>query len=69
MGILSKVYHDLISLSDEISKQKAIGQTIVFTNGCFDLIHVGHVTYLEEAKALGDFLIVALNTDASVSKL
>lgn len=69
IGIISKVYHDLVSLSDEISKQKAIGQKIVFTNGCFDLLHVGHVTYLEEAKALGDFLIVALNTDASVSKL
>jgi len=42
---------------------------IVFTNGCFDLLHVGHVRYLKEAKALGDVLVVALNTDASVQKL
>lgn len=42
---------------------------IVFTNGCFDLLHVGHVRYLKEAKALGDVLVVALNSDASVQKL
>jgi rfaE bifunctional protein nucleotidyltransferase chain/domain len=42
---------------------------IVFTNGCFDLLHVGHVRYLAEAKALGDFLVVGINSDASVQKL
>lgn len=42
---------------------------IVFTNGCFDLLHIGHVRYLQEAKSLGDYLVVALNTDASVKKL
>lgn len=42
---------------------------VVFTNGCFDLLHPGHTTYLEKARGLGDLLIVALNTDASVSKL
>lgn len=42
---------------------------IVFTNGCFDIIHAGHVTYLEKARKLGDILIVALNTDASTRKL
>lgn len=42
---------------------------VVFTNGCFDLLHVGHVRYLKQAKTLGDILIVALNTDASVRKL
>lgn len=42
---------------------------VVFTNGCFDLLHVGHVRYLQEAKALGDLLIVGLNSDSSVSKL
>ncbi|MEK6579703.1 MAG: D-glycero-beta-D-manno-heptose 1-phosphate adenylyltransferase [Bdellovibrionota bacterium] len=41
----------------------------VFTNGCFDLIHPGHVTYLEQAKKLGDLLVVALNSDASVRRL
>ena len=42
---------------------------IVFTNGCFDLLHIGHVTYLEEAKKLADVLIVGVNSDSSVSKL
>ena len=42
---------------------------IVFTNGCFDLLHIGHVRYLEQAKQLGDILIVGINTDASVQKL
>jgi rfaE bifunctional protein nucleotidyltransferase chain/domain len=43
------------------------GQRVVFTNGCFDLLHLGHVDYLEQARALGDVLVVGLNTDASVS--
>ncbi|MDX8387048.1 MAG: D-glycero-beta-D-manno-heptose 1-phosphate adenylyltransferase [Ghiorsea sp.] len=42
---------------------------VVFTNGCFDLLHPGHVKYLEDAKALGDVLIVGLNADASISRL
>ena len=42
---------------------------IVFTNGCFDLIHIGHIAYLNEAKALGDLLFVGLNSDSSVKKL
>ncbi len=42
---------------------------IVFTNGCFDLLHVGHVKYLQEARSKGDFLVVALNSDESVKKL
>jgi rfaE bifunctional protein nucleotidyltransferase chain/domain len=42
---------------------------IVFTNGCFDLLHIGHVRYLEQAKSLGDILIVGINTDASVQVL
>ena len=45
------------------------GQKIVFTNGCFDLLHIGHVTYLKEAKSLGDILVVGLNSDSSVKKL
>jgi D-glycero-beta-D-manno-heptose 1-phosphate adenylyltransferase len=45
------------------------GHKVVFTNGCFDLLHVGHVRYLEEARALGDALIVGVNTDASVKRL
>jgi D-beta-D-heptose 7-phosphate kinase/D-beta-D-heptose 1-phosphate adenosyltransferase len=48
---------------------RAQGRRIVFTNGCFDILHRGHVTYLDRAKGLGDVLIVAVNTDASVSRL
>ncbi len=44
-------------------------EKIVFTNGCFDLIHSGHIKYLQEAKNLGDYLIVGLNSDSSVKKL
>jgi rfaE bifunctional protein nucleotidyltransferase chain/domain len=45
------------------------GKKIVFTNGCFDILHAGHVAYLQEAAALGDMLIVGLNTDNSVKRL
>ncbi|MFA6850926.1 MAG: D-glycero-beta-D-manno-heptose 1-phosphate adenylyltransferase [Selenomonadaceae bacterium] len=45
------------------------GQKIVFTNGCFDLLHAGHVRYLAEARSFGDCLVVGLNTDASVHRL
>ena len=48
---------------------RAAGRRLVFTNGCFDLLHLGHVDYLEKARALGDALLVGLNTDASVSCL
>jgi len=49
-----------------ISKLKKKGRKIVFTNGCFDLLHVGHVRYLQQARSLGDYLIVGLNSDQSV---
>lgn len=55
----------LIALEDA----RAHGERIVFTNGCFDIIHAGHVGYLEDARALGDRLIVAINSDESVSRL
>lgn len=45
------------------------GQKIVFTNGCFDLVHLGHIDYLEKARNLGDKLVLGLNTDASVSRI
>ena len=44
-------------------------RSVVFTNGCFDIIHRGHIEYLNEAKSLGDFLVVGLNSDSSVKKL
>jgi len=48
---------------------KGAGKTIVFTNGCFDLLHIGHVQYLKAAKAQGDILVVGLNSDRSVRKI
>lgn len=48
---------------------RAAGKTVVFTNGCYDLLHPGHVRLLEAARSLGDILILALNTDASVSRM
>lgn len=56
-------------LSELVSHWRASNQKIVFTNGCFDLLHAGHVTYLEAAKKAGDKLILGLNTDRSVSAL
>ena len=51
------------------SAQRAAGKTLVVTNGCFDLLHLGHVTYLEVARTLGDALLVGLNGDQSVGQL
>lgn len=53
----------------KINAQKLNGKKIVFTNGCFDIIHPGHVDYLSQARDLGDFLILGLNTDNSVKRL
>ncbi len=57
------------SLKNLLVRSKASGQRVVFTNGCFDILHPGHVSYLSAAKKLGDKLIVAVNSDASVSRL
>lgn len=63
-GVLS-----LEQLQLAIEDARAHGEKIVFTNGCFDILHAGHVTYLEQARAQGDRLIVAVNDDASVTRL
>ncbi|KIO78857.1 hypothetical protein TH53_01140 [Pedobacter lusitanus] len=52
-----------------VNHWKGEGKKIVFTNGCFDLLHAGHITYLTEAASLGDILIIGLNSDDSVSRL
>lgn len=52
-----------------VRRLKKRGKKIVFTNGCFDLLHYGHVKYLEDARGKGDILIVALNSDSSVKKI
>jgi rfaE bifunctional protein nucleotidyltransferase chain/domain len=62
----SKVF-SLHELKEVLSKKK--NQHVVFTNGCFDILHRGHVSYLQNARNLGDFLIVGVNSDLSVSRL
>ncbi|GAB4318556.1 MAG: hypothetical protein Kow0059_12130 [Candidatus Sumerlaeia bacterium] len=56
-------------LKDILARERAAGKTIVLANGCFDLLHGGHVSYLEGARALGDVLVVGLNSDASMRAL
>ena len=60
---------DRKNIGNVVTTLKAEGKKIVFTNGCFDILHVGHVRYLKEAKALGDILILGLNSDCSVKSL
>ncbi len=64
--IFSTLDSDSLAL---IKKWKQAGDKIVFTNGCFDILHSGHITYLSEAAKLGDRLIIGLNSDASVKKI
>jgi len=52
-----------------LARLRSGGKRVVFTNGCFDLLHLGHVTYLEEARRLGDLLVVGVNTDESVRRI
>lgn len=62
----------IVTLSDallKITELKRLGKKVVFSNGCFDILHAGHVDYLEKAREKGDFLVVALNTDASVRRI
>ena len=66
---LAKVAPDVPALQAALAPRRAAGARIVFTNGCFDLLHPGHVRYLAAARALGDALVVGLNGDASVTRL
>lgn len=59
----------LPALLNHIANDRRAGRRIVFTNGCFDILHRGHATYLQAAQALGDKLIVGVNSDASVRRL
>lgn len=68
-SIFNKIILDHQQLKSRIEKFKQENKTIVFTNGCFDILHTGHVTYLAKAKELGDVFIVAVNSDASVRRL
>lgn len=60
---------DRDALAERLEKERAAGRQIVFANGCFDVLHVGHVRYIEGAKREGDVLVVAINSDASVRKI
>ena len=64
-----KKVKDLSDLKKEIEALKAKGKRIVFTNGCFDLLHPGHTRYLYAARQLGDYLVIAVNTDRSVKAI
>jgi len=67
-----EVLHGVVSeerLIDLVQEAKSHGETVVMTNGCFDILHAGHVTYLQQARDLGDRLVVAVNDDASVKRL
>jgi rfaE bifunctional protein nucleotidyltransferase chain/domain len=65
---LKKLY-TLSQLTKIIQEHKKRGQKVVLANGCFDLIHVGHIRYLKESKKKGDVLVLALNSDSSIRKL
>jgi D-beta-D-heptose 7-phosphate kinase/D-beta-D-heptose 1-phosphate adenosyltransferase len=60
---------DREALISAVRALQRAGKKVVFTNGCFDLLHIGHVRYLQEARALGDALVVGVNSDASVRRL
>lgn len=67
--MLSKKIKTLPCAASAIKKLKQKNKKIVFTNGCFDILHAGHVSYLSKAKSLGDILVIGLNSDASVKKI
>src|SRR5271163_1069416 len=63
------IFYDRPALVRARAKWRRAGETVVFTNGCYDILHPGHIRLLEKARSLGDVLILALNTDASVARL
>lgn len=66
---MSKKFQSLEDLSAELVNRRTRGARIVFTNGCFDLLHVGHIRYLQQARRMGDLLVVGINSDDSVGRL
>src|SRR5947207_12699243 len=63
------VFYTRPALVEARARWRSSGRTVVFTNGCYDILHPGHIRLLERARSLGDVLILALNTDASVARL
>lgn len=66
---MMKVVRDRAELAKAVAKLRAEGRRVVLANGCFEILHVGHVRYLEAAKRLGDVLVVAVNSDESVARI
>ncbi|MBN1867414.1 adenylyltransferase/cytidyltransferase family protein [Candidatus Sumerlaeota bacterium] len=66
---MADVFEDLEDLARVVRDHQSRGETVVLANGCFDLLHGGHVSYLEDAKACGDVLVVGVNSDESVRNL
>jgi rfaE bifunctional protein nucleotidyltransferase chain/domain len=66
---MGTIVSDRNRLKEIVDALKAEGKRIVFTNGCFDILHVGHIRYLREAKGLGNILVIGLNSDSSVKRL
>ena len=69
MNNISTKYYNREELALEVRRRQQAGERGVFTNGCFDLLHIGHVRYLQEARRRGDFLVLGLNSDASTRGL
>ncbi len=65
----NKVIKDLDRLAEKIAECKKQNKTVIFGNGCFDILHVGHIRYLKGAKELGDVLVVAVNSDSSLKTI
>jgi rfaE bifunctional protein nucleotidyltransferase chain/domain len=63
------IFYDRPALVQARAEWQRAGKTVVFTNGCYDILHPGHIRLLEKARSLGDLLILALNTDSSVARL
>ena len=63
------MFASLQAVAEEVRRVQSAGKKVVFTNGCFDILHVGHVELLRGARALGDVLVVAINSDGSVARL
>jgi rfaE bifunctional protein nucleotidyltransferase chain/domain len=69
LDFIEKKILDRKTLSSLLAVWKFKGEKVVFTNGCFDILHLGHIDYLSKAKELGDILLIGLNTDSSVRRL
>jgi D-beta-D-heptose 7-phosphate kinase/D-beta-D-heptose 1-phosphate adenosyltransferase len=66
---LSRKFKTLPALKKALAREKKARRRVVFTNGCFDILHIGHLRYLTQAKKLGHVLVIGLNSDSSVKKL